>query len=360
MPPALGIYGKLLASLHAGEGIVCCRIVETKGSSPQKPGACMLVSPSGEQWGTLGGGCVEAEVKRRALVSSALSSCEVLRFDLDNDYGWDDGLICGGRIHVLIERPAKPDAYFKKLAELEGSGVGFSVLTAFEDNPLKLPIGATWLLDDALNVKASRNVSGPLDNNLVTASVQELSQSGRPASRQGLSWFSVRERRELVIIGGGHIGQAVALLAADLDFSVTVVEDREEFVTEARFPKAEKRLAGPLDRVLQRLEISSRTYCLIVTRGHNHDEQALALLLPRGAAYLGMIGSRRKIRLIFDDLIEQGVREELLEQVFAPVGIDIGSQTVAEIAVSIAAELVAHRNLAGRVPGRPEPALEQK
>jgi len=148
-----------------------------------------------------------------------------------------------------------------------------------------------------------------------------------------------------VIVGGGHVGQAVGNLAADLDFDVWVVDDREEYVSAARFPRAERRIAGPMDRILPELEITPNTYCLIVTRGHNHDEEALYHLVDRGARYVGMIGSKRKIKLIFDDLAAEGVSLAALEAVYAPVGLDIGSQTVAEIAVSIAAELVAHRNL---------------
>ena len=94
------------------------------------------------------------------------------------------------------------------------------------------------------------------------------------------------------------------------------------------------------------------TYCLLVTRGHQHDERALYHLADRGARYVGMIGSRRKIKMIYQDLLEEGLTAEALEQVYAPLGIEIGSQTVAEIAVSICAELVAHRNLGGQVPGR--------
>jgi xanthine dehydrogenase accessory factor len=109
--------------------------------------------------------------------------------------------------------------------------------------------------------------------------------------------------------------------------------------------------------VLQELEITPDTYCLIVTRGHNHDQEALYRLINRGACYVGMIGSRRKIRKIFAALADAGVSMEALERVYAPVGIDIGSQTVMEIAVSIVAELIAHRNCAGQIPGRPERVL---
>src|SRR5690606_3166647 len=103
-------------------------------------------------------------------------------------------------------------------------------------------------------------------------------------------------------------------------------------------------ISGPVTQVLPQLEITPSTYCLVVTRGHNHDEEALYHLADRGAAYVGMIGSKRKIRLIFDDLLAEGISSEVLAQVHAPVGLDIGSQTVPEIAVSICAELIAHRN----------------
>jgi xanthine dehydrogenase accessory factor len=158
-----------------------------------------------------------------------------------------------------------------------------------------------------------------------------------------------------VIVGGGHIGKAVAELAADLDFEVCVTDDRESYVSEERFPRAAKRIAGPCQQVLPALEINADTYCLIVTRGHNHDQEALYQLINRGARYMGMIGSKRKIRKIFEDLADAGIPSEVLDTVHAPVGIDIGSQTVPEIAVSIAAELIAHRNCDGKVPGRSHP-----
>jgi xanthine dehydrogenase accessory factor len=148
----------------------------------------------------------------------------------------------------------------------------------------------------------------------------------------------------------------VADLAAELEFDVWIVDDRPEYVADERFPKAERRISGSIDRVLSELEITPDTYCLIVTRGHGHDQEALFHLADRGARYVGLIGSRRKIKMIFENLAAEGVAREALAAVHAPLGIDIGSQTVPEIAVSICAELVAHRNL-GHVPGR-GPSIE--
>jgi xanthine dehydrogenase accessory factor len=179
----------------------------------------------------------------------------------------------------------------------------------------------------------------------IRAALQALSPRLKPYAERGVAYLPLAARSRLVIVGGGHVGQAVGNLAVDLEFDVWVIDDRAEYVSEDRFPRAERRIAGAMGDVLPSLEITANTYCLIVTRGHNHDEEALYHLITRRPRYLGMIGSKRKIKLIFDDLVAEGIAPELLREVYAPVGLDIGSQTVMEIAVSIAAELVAHRNL---------------
>jgi len=185
----------------------------------------------------------------------------------------------------------------------------------------------------------------------ISDQLRPLADRPRAYAAGGVAYLPVLPRCRLVIVGGGHVGKAVADLAADLDFDVWIVDDRTEFTSEERFPRAERRLSGPIDRVLPDLEITRDTYCLIVTRGHSHDQEALFHLVNRGARYVGLIGSKRKIKMIFDNLAAEGVSREALSKVYAPLGIDIGSQTVPEIAVSICAELIAHRNL-GHVPGR--------
>jgi xanthine dehydrogenase accessory factor len=148
----------------------------------------------------------------------------------------------------------------------------------------------------------------------------------------------------------------VARLAADVDFEVWVVDDRERYASRERFPSARRLMVGDIGRTLAdlvRREITPSTYALIVTRGHAHDEEALYHLAPTAAGYVGMIGSKRKIKLIYEDLIAKGLPEELLAKVHAPLGLEIGSQTVNEIAVSIVAELIACRNLGTTdLPGR--------
>jgi len=356
------IVDLLLENLRNGRTFAYCRLVETRGSTPQKAGAMMLVYPDGSQAGTLGGGCVEAEVKRRALAVVESGKAEVAKFQLDNDYGWDDGLICGGRMQILIE-PFRGDVqpeYFQLLAERVANGEGITEAIVFDGESSGLSISSAYLLDDAGHpLAALRTTSDNCDlPEVVSQNLRDLSQRPRAYAVQGVSFLPILPRCRLVIVGGGHVGKAVAEMAVDLEFDVWIVDDRAEYVSTDRFPRVQQRIAGKIGDVLPELEITADTYCLIITRGHNHDEEALFHLAERGASYVGMIGSRRKIKMIFDDLLNEGISQEALSRVYAPLGIDIGSQTVPEIAVSICAELVSHRNRGGVVPGRPSAILE--
>lgn len=340
----------LQSALRDRHPLVWCRLVETRGSTPQKAGATMLVFADGSQAGTLGGGCVEAEVKRRALALLAEGRAEICKFHLDSDYGWDDGLICGGRMQVLVEPITTPQAiaYYGQLAELVADGQAITEAVVFDPEPSDLAAPASYLFDSEDRFLAGQGACPAL----VHDHLRPISSRPRPYAAKGIAYLPVLPVCRLVIVGGGHVGKAVADLASDLEFDVWIVDDRPEYASLERFPRAQRGISGPIDKILPDLEITRDTYCLIVTRGHNHDQEALFHLADRGARYVGLIGSRRKIKLIFDNLLAAGVSRESLAAVHAPLGIDIGSQTVPEIAVSICAELVAHRNL-GKVPGRP-------
>lgn len=159
------------------------------------------------------------------------------------------------------------------------------------------------------------------------------------------------ERYRLVIVGAGPVGQKVAQLAVDVDFDVWVVDDRPDDCTIERFPTAKRLIVGAFDDSLGEVAIDANTYFVIVTRRRNDDEQVLRLVAQSAACYIGMIGNHAKIRAIFDNLLSDGVPADALQRVYAPLGLNIGSRTESEIAISITAELIAHRNL-GRVPGQ--------
>ena len=144
----------------------------------------------------------------------------------------------------------------------------------------------------------------------------------------------------LLIVGGGHVGLALATIGSTLGFQVTVVDDREEFANRERFPMAAEVIAGEVDEVLDKLAIDGRTYAVMVSRGHQVDELALRRTIGRGAAYVGMIGSRRRTGTVLQHLAEEGVPAEDLEVVRTPIGLDIGAETPEEIALAILAEMV--------------------
>jgi xanthine dehydrogenase accessory factor len=350
------LLADLEAALEQQRPCVFCAVVETRGSTPQKAGAAMLVFADGSQRGTLGGGCVEAEVRQRALraLSAEGGRPEVLTFHLDDNYGWDDGLICGGRMSILADPLASARAanYYGCLRRRVEDGQGCTQAIALAP-AFGLAAGDRFLFD-AKGQLAARTTEAALPSEIAQALVP-LTQRPAPFSRQSIAYLPVLPRITLLIVGAGHVGQAVARLAAEVDFDVWILDDRATYANRERFPSAQRLLVGDIGPTLEELAptLTPSTYCLIVTRGHNHDEEALYHLAATPAGYVGMIGSKRKIKLIFEDLLAKGLTQEVLARVHAPLGLAIGSQTVPEIAVSIVAELIACRNL-GRSPSEPE------
>ena len=339
------LLNELTAALDQQRPCVYCAIVETRGSTPQKAGAAMLVFADGSQQGTLGGGCVEAEVRQRALRTLEGGGPEIQQFHLDNDYGWDDGLICGGRMTILSDPLQAASAiYYRRFAEIVRAGQGCTeavVVTAREG----VPVGTRYVFDTAGMLIAQTGTAPPPPE--LVQRLPPLDQRPRPSVQQGVAYLPLLPRITLVIVGGGHVGCAVAKLAAEVDFDIWVLDDREQFACRERFPTAERLFVGDLGATLKALhaKITPSFYSIIVTRGHNHDEEALYYLATTQAGYVGLIGSKRKIKLILEDLVARGIPQAMLDRVHAPLGFNIGSQTVPEIAISIVAELIAYRNL---------------
>jgi xanthine dehydrogenase accessory factor len=151
-------------------------------------------------------------------------------------------------------------------------------------------------------------------------------------------------RPRLLILGAGHCGMALSRLARVADFHVSVYDDRPEWACAAKHPDADEILCAPFHEARDRIAVTADTYIVILTHGHEHDEELLGLFAESDAAYIGMIGSAAKVARVFDSLVDKGIPRDRLDRVHAPIGLDIGSRTAAEIAVSIAAELIAVRN----------------
>ncbi len=340
------VVRQVVRVLEMDRELILCQVVETRGSTPQKGGAVMVVDPTGGQIGTLGGGCVENEVKQKAMRQLGGTGAALHSFLLDHDYGWADGLICGGKM-VIVSQPlrgAEPLAYFLALERVLEAGEGFTEAVVIHPESDASPaMGSRFLFDGAGRLRAScPSLSVP---ERLASRVSPVVERLKPRVEGGVAYLPSWPRIRLVIVGAGHVGQAVAGLAAQADFDVWVVNDRRQYANAERFPSAQRILVGPIEEVLGSLEATPHTYALIVTRGHGHDQEALYHLAPTSASYVGLIGSRRKIRLIFEGLRDQGISELTLRRVAAPVGLDIGSQSVMEIAISIVAELIARRNL---------------
>jgi xanthine dehydrogenase accessory factor len=351
---------ELTSAMDQGRDCVYCSLVETRGSTPQKAGAAMLVYADGGQFGTLGGGCVEAEVKQRALrvLGGGDSQPEILTFHLDDNYGWDDGLICGGRMAILADpvilsngrKRSEPSNYYRRYQELIEKGQGCTEAVILTLPSVEVPIGSRFLFGPDGRLEA-QSVPAPLPST-VAENLVPLGRRPQAGVRQGIAYLPILPRITLFVVGGGHVAKAVSHLAADVDFDIWVLDDRESFASRQRFPKAQKLFVGDIGSQLQSLlsEITPSFFCIIVTRGHAHDEEALYHLVRSKAGYVGMIGSKRKIKMIYEDLQAKGIRAEDLQKVHAPLGFAIGSQTVDEIAVSIVAELIACRNLGQTIP----------
>jgi xanthine dehydrogenase accessory factor len=336
----------LINALEQERELIVCQVVETRGSTPQKAGSMMIVDPDGGQVGTLGGGCVENEVKQKAIQQIGGDSAAVHSFVLDHDYAWADGLICGGKM-VILTQPLRGTSalhYFRTFDIVIEQCRGFTEAIVVERKQAGGALQGTRFLFDGESRPRASWPAAPVPEGLVERIIVPTDRP-KPSVHDGIAFLPTWPRIRLIIVGAGHVGQAVAGLAAGADFDVWVVDDRHQYANRERFPAAQKVLVGPIEEVLASLEITPQTFALIVTRGHGHDQEALFQLAPTAASYVGLIGSRRKIRLIFESLSEAGVSASDLDRVAAPVGLDIGSQSVPEIAISIVAELIARRNL---------------
>ena len=305
------VFQALADAARSGESVALGIITGGKGSSPQKVGAKALFYRDGRIKGTMGGGCLEAEIQQRAIQS--LRTGESATFDLllDHDFGWDDGLICGGKVFGVILPNAQTagEKFWNELAERREK--------------------MSWEVQPDFKVVRS-------DFCLPTSAL-------RP-STSALYRETVTPPCALWIAGAGHIAQAVAPLALQLDFNVTVFDDRPALANHGFFPDEVALQVGEWE-TLGPLPLSEApSFALIVTRGHRHDALVLKDWIHKPFLFLGMIGSARKARTIFDHFAEEKIATtEEMARVVCPVGIEIRSQSVPEIAVSIMAQFIEKR-----------------
>ncbi len=298
------VFQALADAARSDEPVALGIIIGVKGSSPQKVGAKALFYRDGRIKGTLGGGCLEAEIQQRAIQSLRTGQPEAFDLLLDHDFGWDDGLICGGKVFGVILPSAQKagEKFWTELAERKST--------------------SSWEVQPDFKIAHS-----------------DLRLPPSPLYRE-----TVTPPCALWIAGAGHIAQAVAPLALQLDFNVTVFDDRPALANHEFFPDEVALKVGEWEKLAALPLPGVPSFALIVTRGHRHDALVLKDWIHKPFLFLGMIGSSRKARTIFDHFMEEKIATaEEMARVVCPVGIRIRSQSVPEIAVSIMAQFIEKR-----------------
>ena len=335
--------------LGKGEPFVLATVVRTKGSTPQKPGAKLLVRKDGSAVGTLGGGCVEADVWAEAkVILEERGGPQVRRFLLNEDIAAKDGLVCGGTMEILIDpveqQPEMRPFLDEILAAYEGKGD--RAMATLVSGVGKSSGGAKLFIRADGSTVGTLGEPG-LDNRAIEAGL-ELMPKGRDRwieSKDGAKLYveSFTTPPTLVVAGGGHVGKALYTVARFLGFRVIIVDDRPMYANRERFPEADKIVVDDFDTGLRSLNMTPNYYVVVATRGHKLDDIALTEAAGSRAGYVGLLGSRRKALLIYRDMIRQGISAERIAEIRSPVGLDLGGRTPEEIAMSIMAEVLALR-----------------
>lgn len=294
--------------LSSGEKMALVTIIETRGSAPRHTGSKMLVGSAGILEGTVGGGRGEYNGMLAAqgqLESGGFSILDIARLGDDPK---EPLMICGG-VNKLLVQVLEGEVLdcWKKAAERVAQGHGAKVRT-------DLISGKVTLV--------------PLQEPPEAGCFDDL----------------LTPDKNLLILGGGYVGQAIYELGIYLGFRVTVYDDRLEFASRERFPRAEAVAGGEYDVLIDSYPFDDYTHTAIVTRGHLEDAQCLRKVLAKPGKYVGLIGSMRKVRLIMEDLLKDGYDPEELKKVHAPIGLDIGAETPEEIAIAIMAEIIEENN----------------
>jgi len=349
------IYVHLLDLLKKRKQLALATIIQTKGSTPQIPGASALFSAEGRLEGTLGGGLLEFEAEKKTLQSIKEKTSRLSDFYLKEDMSSEEGAICGGEAKILID--TSPEEHLGSFQELNQSLFQRrpGVVATFIDiiSAEKICLLREWIERTEKRETALKSPFSPFQEEIKKAFSENkpsLLKTGekraRGKAKESLLFLEpIFPLPQLVIAGAGHIGQALTHLGSFLNFEVTVIDDRPEYANQNMLPEADRIVVDEIGKAVQNFPVSSDTYLVIVTRGHRHDGEALRQCIASPAAYIGMIGSRRKIILMRTKFLEKGwASPDQFDRIHAPIGLDIHSKTVEEIAVSIAAQLVLVRS----------------
>lgn len=321
-------------TLAAGEDVMLVTIIASSGSTPRGSGARMLVSARGLLAGTIGGGAVE--YRCIAMAKERMGSAHPIQssFQLNQEDNADLGMVCGGRVQVQFLPLHGGDASVlglcREAAARFAAGTPFWLITALQGGePLTL-----W------------PKSGGRETSVPWEITERLPAEPTIRTAQGRSWFceQLQQAGVVYIFGGGHVAQALVPVLAPLDFPCVVLEDRAEFSDPRLFPLARETRLIDFSNLLSQVSITRDDYVCIMTRGHQNDLLVQQQVLRSPARYIGLIGSTRKIAIAAELLQKMGFSQRDLTRIVNPIGLPIGGKSPAEIAVSIAAQLIQYRS----------------
>jgi xanthine dehydrogenase accessory factor len=343
------IYSEIVKALEKKEKCVLATLINRVGSAPRAVGAKFLVKEDGTSMGSIGGGCVEAEVWQEAQKVMERGKGRILHFDLTSEQLAEGGLICGGNIDIFLE-PLEEDLLniYQEAAKIRQRG-GAAILATLVSGESDFPKGegSKILIKTSGERVGSLLCGAELEKKILTEGEVLLKEK-----RAKVSVLSSEHRRTEVLVepifseptvyifGGGHISEQLAPLVKKVHFRVAVIDDREMFANRERFPEVDEVIVTEFEKGFDQLNVDDSSYIVIVTRGHLYDGYVLEQAIKTNARYIGMIGSKKKIRTLYQSLLKKGISKEALNRVHAPIGLEINSETPEEIAVSIVAELI--------------------
>jgi xanthine/CO dehydrogenase XdhC/CoxF family maturation factor len=340
------------AAVQQGKKTALAAVVHLDGSSYRRPGARMLVNDEGELTGAISGGCLEGDALRKAMFALSQQQSKLVTYDTSDEDDMTIGiqLGCAGVIQVLFEpinpnHPANPIQLLRKALAIRQQAV---LVTLFDlSDKRNFQPGTCMLLEADGHLSGSQPFPALQED--LTAEMKQVLQTGKSVFRQftGEGWSIIafieylQPSVSLVVVGAGNDAIPMMQIADTLGWDVRVADGRNTHARPERFTSACQVLVSRPEQVLEQLPMDERTVFVMMTHNYNYDLAMLRALLSTPTPYIGMLGPKKKLERMLDELRAGGVEatEEMLEKVYGPAGLEIGAETPEEIALSIIAEI---------------------
>ena len=326
----MNLYEIIEQYLSEGKSGMLATVIYRAGSAPRDAGAKMFIGEDGKTYGTVGGGRLESDTCTEALQIMGKGETKILHVRMNGKEVAAEGMLCGGDVDILLE-PIN-ESYrevYKNISNFGKKGKKGLVVTKFGQN-----IFSKSFIDYNLEL------IGDAVSDEEMISLKNHFTDTKPVVSDGIVIEPLQVSSLLYIFGAGHVSQCISKIAELVDFYVVVIDDRAEFANKERFPEADEIIVDDFRHIFDRVKFTGAEFVAIVTRGHAYDADVLKETLKRQVRYVGMIGSRKKVKIVFDYMRECGFDEKTIESVHAPIGLSIHAETPQEIAVSIVAELI--------------------